>query len=332
MRVGPSLLLMLGLFACRNDNEVIRQVGSDLFYQVPTDQVDILWVTDNSCSMADEQAAIGAKFESFIGSIVDSNIDFHIGVITTDLVAADQAGKLQAPADEPLYLDANVPDYAGRFRERISVGTQGSDREAGIDAAFQALSQPLVSGFNQGFRRPEATLSIIYLSDENDCTDRGGLSEFEDGKACYEHGDQLTPVKTLIDDYKDLAEGEARLLVSSIVGPEISEGCDGAKPGPRYSAMAEAFGGVQGNICAQDFSAIMTELGLQVSGTLTNFQLSQPAVKDSIAVWVDEVAVPEDPDNGWTYDEAYAILYFHGAGVPPRGSAILVEYEIAGPG
>ena len=326
----PSLLLLL--LACKNDNEVVRQTGRDIFHQVPTDEVDILWVTDNSQSMADEQAAIADKFESFISSILDSAIDFHIGVITTDLESTDQRGKLQAPAGEPLYLDPTTPNYDAKFRQRIQVGTDGSDREAGIDAAFQALSQPLVSGYNDGFRRPDATLSIVYLSDENDCTDRGALASYPDGKACYEHSDLLVPIKDLFADYQSLQEGEARVLVSAIVGPEISEGCDGAKPGPRYMAMADAFGGVQGNICDQDFSAIMTELGLQVSGELTNFQLSHPAVKASLEVWVDEVPIREDASDGWTYDEAYAILYFHGSAIPPRGSEIIVEYEIAGPG
>ncbi len=312
MRVGPSLLLMLGLFACRNDNEVIRQVGSDLFYQVPTDQVDILWVTDNSCSMADEQAAIGAKFESFIGSIVDSNIDFHIGVITTDLVAADQAGKLQAPADEPLYLDANVPDYAGRFRERISVGTQGSDREAGIDAAFQALSQPLVSGFNDGFRRPEAGLHILVYSDGDDTSD-AFLGE-----------DAVALLQAHLAA-EALHSGRSASL-HAIVGPGPA-GCATeeahATHGARYLAAATATGGAAWSICEAGLAARWADLLPLPEDLPTTFPLSAVPLEGQLSVTVDEAPTPE----GWSLDLNAPALVFDEA--PAAGARIAVRYAVA---
>ena len=94
--------------------------------------------------------------------------------------------------------------------------------------------------------------------------------------------------------------------------------------------MTEAFGGIQGSICEENFSDIMNDLGLQVSGLLYSFQLSYLAVADTLKVWVDEDEISEDEDNGWTYNETYGILYFHGDGVPERGSEIVVTYEISG--
>jgi hypothetical protein len=328
---GPLCLAAL-LCACASDQKVVRQEGRDVFYQVPTDQVDILWVTDNSQSMADEQAGIAARFEDFVSALELSAVDFQIGVITTDMEDTAQKGKLQAPEGEPLYLSAATPDYVARFADRIQVGIGGSDKEKGIDAAFQALSEPLVSGYNGGFIRPEATLSIVYLSDENDCTDRGALAAYDEGTACYEHAAELTSIKELIADYKSIKDDGSRVLVSSIVGPEIDESCEGAVPGFRYAGMAEAFGGVQGSICDADFSAVMTELGLQVSGVLTSFQLEYPAVEESILVWVDDAPVEPDPVNGWSYDAEYYIVYFHGTGVPARGAQIVIEYDIGAPG
>jgi hypothetical protein len=47
--------------------------------------VDILWVIDNSGSMCQEQKAIRDNFTTFIDQIASQNIDFQIGVTTTDM-------------------------------------------------------------------------------------------------------------------------------------------------------------------------------------------------------------------------------------------------------
>lgn len=311
--------------ACKPEQNIARVTTTDFFVQEPTNEVDILWVVDNSRSMEDEQAEVAAKFQDFITNIETSNADFHIGVVTTDLESSDQKGKLQG---DPLYLTSE-DDYVGLFQQRVTVGTKGSDQEEGIDAALQALSEPLVSGFNAGFRRAGATLSIIYVSDENDCTDRGALAGYTDAGACYDHSDLLIDIKDLIDGYKGLQTQAERIIVSAIVGPTIDQGCEGSVPGTRYLSMAQAFGGIKASICEADFSRIMSDLSLEVSGVQTSFQLSHEAVEETIEVLVDDVLVEPDEANGWTYDAEYWIVYFHGDAIPQRDSSIAITYEIA---
>jgi hypothetical protein len=330
MRASVFLALGIGLAGCKSDGELVRATYTDTFFQVPTDAVDILWVIDNSLSMADEQAQVAEKFDDFIISLEKSELDFHIGIVTTDLDHGDHRGKLVAPEGEDVYLSTETEDYSGKFKDRVLVGIDGADKEKGIDAAFNALSEPLVSSWNLGFIREEATLSVIYVSDENDCTDRGSLAAYDNGLSCYEHSDDLVSMYDLIDDYSSLKTGGARIMVSSIVGPDIVENCEGSVPGDRYRTMTEAFGGIQGSICEENFSEIMNDLGLQVSGLLYSFQLSYLAIFDTLEVWIDEVSVVEDEENGWTYNDTYGILYFHGDGVPARGSEIVVSYEISG--
>ncbi len=333
------LLLAIG---CTPDNEVVRQSHSDLFYQEPTDRVDILWVVDNSLSMSDEQAEVADKFGDFIDNIESSGMDFHIGVINTDM-DDPVSGRGQMLGDTA-YITPDTPDYIAEFQSRVQVGVEGSDREKGIDAAITALTEPLISSTNAGFLREDSTLSIIYVSDENDCTDRGALDGYTEAQTCYDHSDELVPILDLIDEYETLKEGTTdRLLVSAIVGPEISENCDGAVPGFRYHTMAEAFGGLKSSICQSSFASIMEQLGLQVSGELTSFQLSYFAVEDTIEVYIDDdsvpgeiieldsetwVQVPQSETDGWTYDATYAILYFHGDAIPPRDASIKVDYEV----
>jgi len=326
--VNPTLLSLTALAllgACKPEQTFARVETTDTFVQEPTNEVDILWVVDNSPSMEDEQAEVARRFEQFITNVAASNADFHLGVITTDLESSDHRGKLQG---SPLYL-TDQDDYIPLFQERVQVGTDGARFEEGIDAAFQALSEPLVSGYNAGFRRPGATLSIIYVSDENDCSDRGGLGGNTSESACYDNPDKLVDVRELIDDYKSLGNVNERIVVSAIVGPSVDAGCNGSVPGLRYLAMSEAFGGLDSSICAADFSKIMQDLSLEVSGVRTAFQLTHEAVEETIEIVVDDAIVDPDPSNGWTYDPVYWIVYFHGEGIPARGSTINITYEIA---
>ena len=48
----------------------------------------------------------------------------------------------------------------------------------------------------------------------------------------------------------------------------------------------------------------------------------------SLDEWGREVA--ESDANGWTYDDTYQNLYFHGSAVPNYGTTITVAYEVAG--
>ncbi len=326
MKILFSSLVFVLLGGCKNsDQEIIRQSSIDSFWQEPTNEVDILWVVDNSQSMADEQAKIAVRFNEFLTSVNEADIDWHVGVISTDLDTLDQAALLRG---EPAVLTVDTPQYRELFRSRIQMGIDGSDMEKGIDAAYQALTEPLISSANAGFRREGATLMINYFSDENDCSDRGALWGSTDEEPCYDQSNKLVPVIDLIRDYRSLTQKGERLFVSAIVGPHISDGCEGAKPGTRYKSMANAFGGLQADICEQDFGALMEDLGLQIAGMATSFILENYAVEDTIQVWVDDEPVLRDAENGWTYDAEYHVIHFHGDGVPPRGTKIRVEYEV----
>ena len=325
MRRTPLAFFVVVVAACGNDSKLNRVEHTDTFYQEATNLVDILWVVDNSLSMGDEQEELGNKFDSFISSMTSVDLDWQIAVVTTDMESSDQSGRIQGQI-----LTEATENYAQKFYKIVTqVGLEGSDKEAGIDAAYQALSDPLISSDNAGFLRDGAKASIIYVSDENDCTSRGAVTT---GDGCYSEADKLVSMSKLIAEYEMIKPEEDRLIVSAIVGPEVSEGCFGAAPGFRYMTMAEAFGGITASICEEDFSGIMSNLGLQSAGLYTSFKLSYAAAEGTIEVFIDDVQIYEDVSevNGWTYDDTYQILYFWGASVPDYGATIVVNYEIAG--
>ena len=158
-----SLVLSL-LMACTPDNELSRRSTTDVFSQEPLSEVDILWVIDDSGSMAEEQLLVADGFEAFISTLAETNIDFHVGVVSTDMdLSNPNRGVL---IGTPGVLTADTPNYVNKFASRVQVGVEGSDKEKGLSASIAALSEPLISGANEGFLRPDAHLSVIYVSDE----------------------------------------------------------------------------------------------------------------------------------------------------------------------
>lgn len=324
-----ALSTLFALVACKQDAGFSRVTHTDTFYQEKTNQVDILWVVDNSLSMENEQEELIQRFKDFIASMDSSTMEWHVGVVTTDVEDEKESGRLQG--DTP-YITPDTADYETVFKQTIrGLGLEGSSKEAGIEAALLAVTEPLKSTDNAGFFREEAKLNIIYVSDENDCTNDGALDD-QESEACYYNSEILTPVVDLVDRYKAeiKTEDDARIVVSSIVGPSDVNACEDAVPGTRYHGMSEAFGGLIGSICAEDFTTIMSELGLQSAGLLTSFILEYEAVEDTIKVYVDDVEIAADPENGWVYDATYSVIYFYGTSVPDYGSTITVRYEVAG--
>ena len=321
-----SLVLTL-LMSCTPDNELSRRSTTDVFSQEPLSEVDILWVVDDSNSMAEEQLLVADGFEAFISTLAETNIDFHVGVVSTDMdLSNPNRGVL---IGNPGVLTADTPNYVSKFASRVQVGVDGSDKEKGLSASIAALSEPLVSGANEGFLRPDAHLSVIYVSDEDDCSDNDALAA-DMGDACYSQEGSLVPVRDLIYQLKSTKDPGRRVLASASVGPDAAEGCGQSWPGHRYRATADAFGGKVGDICDADFSDIMEELGLSVSELNRSFELSYTPVLETMEVYVDDEFIPQDDVEGWRYAELSSLLVFDGDYVPPRGAQILVTYEVAG--
>lgn len=320
-----ALLATLVLASCGMDTGLYERTGSDIWYQEPTDRVDILFVVDDSHSMAEEQAALSRGFESFIQEIEETNTDFHLGVITTSFDYEDsERGQILGI---PPVIDKTM-DYVTLFTERVVVGTTGSDREKGLEAAAWALSPVMITGVNEGFIRSDAFLLVIFVSDEEDCSDRGAL-EGQTVNACYEHQELLVPVEEFILEIRAIKERPDMVYVGSIVGmPRTESVCENSVPGTRYIDAAYLTGGLVADVCSSDWSSVMYSLGLNASGILQSFMLTDRARPGTITVAVDEVEIAEDENNGWTYDIETWYITFHGDAIPPRGSVISANYTI----
>lgn len=176
---ATRLLLLLSLTlvaaACDECDPVVNQIPVpddivDVFEQKEAAQVDILWVIDNSESMAAEQSKIAGRFADFFRQLIVSRVDYHIGVITTDPA---ERGVLRpytgtaVPGCDPQngcrwitnQVDCSNPDVITTglndaeidallldecraqavFRKLITAGTDGSSFEEGFTVAAMAL-------------------------------------------------------------------------------------------------------------------------------------------------------------------------------------------------
>lgn len=166
--------------------------------------LDILFVVDDSNSMAQEQANLIANFPRFIGALegVEGGLpDIHIGVISTDVGAGDDVdaacppdgknGRLQVrdacraliPSGEHFLRSAPLGDgrrstnFSGSLTTAFSCLAELGNRGCGFEQPLEAVRRALDgrNTQNAGFLRASSHLAVILLTDEDDCSasDRG---------------------------------------------------------------------------------------------------------------------------------------------------------------
>jgi hypothetical protein len=287
-----------------NLGHVSAQALSDDAFVQEADPVDVLWVIDNSSSMATEQARVAAGINSFFSWFTTLNLDYHMGVITTDIVNPIYSGRL---VGSPTYIDSSTVDPAAALVTAINVGENDMGNESGLRAAELALSEPLVSTDNAGFLRPDARLVMIFLSDEPEQSD-------------YDADHYIQFFDTLKAD-------PGNVMASAIVGDE-SAGCattcddvpQDAQPGDKYLAVVSEFSGIFGSICTCDLTPSLDEIGMAATHYVRSFILSDtPSDPAQIVVYVDG-----EESTDWSYLAITNEIVF---GTPPiNGSEVVVRY------
>lgn len=321
-----TILMTVTLWGgCAIDNEFREQTQTDTFGQAANNIVDILWVIDDSNSMQAEQDLLADGFSAFAEAMEQSNTDFQLGVVSTSFDETGGGGVLLG--DPPFLTNADAA-YQEAFVERAQIGTGGSDKEKGLEAATFALGPTMVyGGPNDGFLRPDGQLLVVFVSDEEDCSDRGALGN-QPSDDCYLQAEKLEPVTTYVNELRSLKDDRNDINIGAIVGLSSSQCNEVEAAGDRYAQVAVSMGGIVADLCSSEWSGIMSRLGLNAGGIRESFKLTKAAQLDTLVVYVDDAEVAQDPTNGWTYDEATWFITFHGTSIPPRGATITAEYTV----
>jgi hypothetical protein len=170
------------------EGDPVPDLGDDGSPEAGCTKVDLLFVIDDSHSMAVEQGVLIASFPEFIASVresLDAVDSYHIGVVTTDAYPSNapecrQLGALvTATGGAESSASECGPFGSGRFMTEddpleadfacaARVGIEGSDDERPIAALLAAVGPELAQGCNEGFLRPDALLVVVIITDEED--------------------------------------------------------------------------------------------------------------------------------------------------------------------
>jgi hypothetical protein len=294
---------------------------TDLFTQ-SNGVVDILWVVDDSGSMADERLILGSDFQGFLNELVAIQSDYQIGVTSLNNVDQGQL-KPSVTAAPGLRIITNATTNATAvFQELTTYPTSRLRWDQGLRMGELALSPPnsAPGGTNEGFVRPNAALAVIVVTNG------------EDGS--YGDPDYYTRFYQGVK-----GPGNERLVTFSTLGGDLPNGCTPAvdlgklggtaPPAARYASVSFGTGGVVGSICDSDFAATLLRI-VQALNTLRKvFPLTLPPASGTLTVTVNGVVIPKSVVNGWQYQANTNSVVFLGAYVPPPGAQIQFLYAIA---
>jgi hypothetical protein len=308
MRSIAASLLLVGCvdYSIQDPDDDVEEplVVREEFTQVPRAAVDILFVVDDTGSMAEEQASFASAAEAFVDTLEQLGISFQLGVTTTN---PEDAGVL---VGRPWIITAGAMDPSTVLANALSVGTDSPPPSAGLYAATRVFEDQ--DGWNRGFRRKGATLHVIFISDGDDESDAW-------------LGDD--PVRAFLDTLAGESDTSGLPARASAVVGDVPGGCSGpagqATEAPRYTSIATATDGAVVSICDPDFAAVALQLGEATVDWTTVFPLQHTPVADSLLVEVNGVRALD----GWTVDLGTPVLVFEVA--PPPDATIDVEYVVA---
>lgn len=279
------------------------QLVTDTWEQEEIPIIDLLWVIDNSGSMQIFQNSLSANSSAFMSTFLSSNADYHIAVITTD---------------DPKFsviVNNSMSDPAGVLSNLFLVGNSGSGMEKGIEMSYRSLSDPLFAGVGGNFFREDASLVVVYVSDEND------QSGFWMNYVPFFEG--LKP--------------EGMFIPYGVIG-DSPAGCEYVytptgytRTVPRsagYHELISHFGGDWFSICSSDWGSQMQELSENVVNR-SEFKLSSSnPIEETIQVYVNGQLVSE----GWSYSSENNSVIFDSRSVPDAGQTIEIVYAVWGCG
>jgi hypothetical protein len=234
--------------------------------------VDILFVIDDSCSMADEQVALGTNFQSFIQHALSTGANFQLGVTTTDVFAINGA-----LLGSPSFLTPATPSLLQTFQQRALVGIGGNGQEEPLEALLRAMTPPKSTSVNAGFFRTGVPLAAVIVSD---AVDQSPLA-----------------VSVYLSKLRAAKNNRADLVNVSVVGPftQPSATCllDSTIDDGRYAELLAATHGAKGDICTTDWAKDLDAIGSSVLGLNSRFPLTSiPGPGSSVEVTVNGTALP----------------------------------------
>jgi hypothetical protein len=293
---------------------------------------DILIVDDNSASMSFEQAHLADRLANFVAGLEAQNTDYRIAITTTDISSpgnparpinlngALQDGKLIAFPNGEYFLTPSSGTLAQKdewFRKtiqrnetlacesfiRANYGAPGYESAynqncpSGDERGVYAANLTIANNPN-GFIRPNAYLSIIFLSDEDE---RSQL--YYSGKDPSFALADLDQPQTLISNLAHVYGGKA-LSVNAFVtatqeclatqNNQMVVGNTSVVSGSYGSIYAEAVkktGGILGDICESDYTTRLGQIKANILEHINDHTLACENPSDLVVTFTGQTGM-----------------------------------------
>jgi hypothetical protein len=244
---------------------------------------DILFVIDNSGSMAFEQRSMAERTRNFLS--VMRGLDWQIAVTTTDprdtRLGDGRFIPLAAGSGSILRSSMNEVDAQTILSNTLQRPEVGSGLEQGIRSTYRVVERAATPGSEQAaFFREGAHFAVVLISDEDE-----SANTFRNDP------------QSLADLVTNQFKGQKNFSFNSIIAVPGDINCingEGATYGERYKMITELTRGVMGSVCESDYGSLVTGIAEQVRGMAKSFTLScEPLVEYGIVIKRDGAVVTD---------------------------------------
>jgi len=223
----------------------------------------------------DDQTNLIANFPGFITVLNNSGLDYRVAVTTTgrnynytmstplgpipQSQTGGDNGTMLKPASCNMtkrWIDKTDPDPSMTFSCVANVGTGGPGDEMPLSAMRDAFEERMADGTNAGFRRADALLAIVFLTDEEDCSYEQSVSLPLGQSLCDSMQEPVPNYVSFLDTYTG---NHSRWAIAAIAGPgpgACSSQFGGADEATRLKQFVSLTGqnAVMSSICDGDLS------------------------------------------------------------------------------
>lgn len=321
-------------------------------------KIDILFVIDNSGSMATSQQNLATNIQTFFDKFDQQGFDYQIAVTTSEAYRS----KFGAGPAISKYRDGvgsahtgyflvtpTTPNRVNVFKSNILQGTSGN----GDERVFSSFKEALDNADNKAmdFPRAGAFFSIIMLSDADDLSasvagsiDTSGAGAYGTPAHMAMYTDsRIDSVQSYID-YLDLKMGVTGSSTSNdrsskynvntigVLDAACEVSSENRKHGDRMVQLTNMTGGITGSLCG-NFGETLSNISHKIIELRTRFTIERQINPDTLKVFVNGIEVPRVTDatpapwNGIYFHADDNSVSFHGTAVPSPGASISVSFD-----
>lgn len=300
--------------------EKTRQYGSG--------KMDILLVAERGVGMAQELDQLVIDMRPWLEDATAAGIDYQLSVLTMNIASSSpcqsdfnppgnmsngDCAYFAATSAHPEYsvIDPTErPTPRDAFEALMSIPMIEGGFPQGMLASRYALRAPRTLGWNAGFLRPGAALTVLFVSNQDD------------------YGSD--PIANFADELLSIhgVRNRNQVTAHAITGDPVV-GCFGGSgsgtPGTKLIELAQRTGGTFASICAASYPMPVEMLGYR-----SKFFLENTPANGVVEVRIDGFILPNISPGGqenWVYSESDNSVVFHPLAIPELGTEIEFRFD-----